>query len=66
MGEQQRAGGAQGQLVRLLLPVVVEKKLAIDGGDFVIAGKGLFLQVNDAGLRSQICSPTRRRCSSVQ
>ena len=44
VSEQQRAGRTQRQLIRLLLPVVVEKKLAIDSGDFVIAGERFFLQ----------------------
>ena len=44
VGEQQRAGRTQRQLIRLLLPVVVEEKLAVDGGDFVIAGKRFLLQ----------------------
>ena len=42
--EQQRAGGTQRKVVRLLLPVVVQQKLAIDSGNFVIAGKGFYLQ----------------------
>jgi hypothetical protein len=41
VGQQQRAGGAQRQLVGLLLPVVIEQKLAIDGGDFIIGKRSV-------------------------
>ena len=44
MGEQQTAGGAKGQLVRRLSPVISQQKLTIHAGDFVIAGEGFFLQ----------------------
>ncbi|MNN88697.1 hypothetical protein D3C81_2064180 [compost metagenome] len=44
MGQQQGAGGAERQLVGLLLPVAAEQKLAIKHRDFRVAGEGFFIQ----------------------
>ena len=44
MGQEQRGGGAQRELVGMLLPVAAEQKLAVQRGDLRIAAKNALVQ----------------------
>ncbi|KAI3490241.1 hypothetical protein L1887_45699 [Cichorium endivia] len=44
MGQEQRRGRTQGELVGVLLPVAAEQKLAIQRGDLRIATKNVLVQ----------------------